>query len=149
MTYHSRSPVNLVAPTGAVRRFFWSEHAAQRLRERWAASAEKIRRAAQEALVVGKAEEWWEYDSRRDRGERRNLLVRVSHPSGDRSLDGWVLWRLDERDPTLAHACTLLTNHQYQSNTQLLWSKVRGRPPVGSSGNLMHRPFAVRPAGRK
>ncbi len=146
MTYH-RPPVSLVAPVGSVRRFLWGEHVRERLAQRWAASAHKIRSQAQAALIGGQAEEWWEWDRRRDRGQRRNLLVRVAHPSGERSQDAWVLWRLDERDPTLAHACTVLSNSQYQSNTTLLWSKTRGGSAGGSVG-LTHR-IDVRRTGRR
>lgn len=100
--------------------------------------------------MCGRAEEWWEWDTRRDRGQRRNLLVRVSHPSADKTQDAWVLFRLDERNPTLAHACTVLTPHQYQANVSLLWSKTREAAAVSGAPApaLTHR-MNVRRTGRR
>ena len=128
MTYHARASASLLASPLAVRRIHWSGHALDRLKERAGISLPQVQRDAQVGLTSGRAEEWWEWDTRRGRGERRNLLIRVYHPSTDRNRDTWLLFRLDERDPTLAHACTALTPHQYQANAQLLWSKVRGGP---------------------
>ena len=128
MTYHAKTPASSLAPPSSVRRVHWSEHALSRLRERAGIPLAQAQRDAQLALTSGRAEEWWEWDDRRARGWRRNLLVRVYHPSKDLSRDSWILFRLDERDPTLAHACTALTPHHYQANAQVLWSKTRGGP---------------------
>jgi len=106
----------------------------------------QAQRDAQLALTSGRAEEWWEWDDRRARGWRRNLLVRVYHPSKDLSRDSWILFRLDEREPTLAHACTSLTTHQYQANAQLLWSKTLGGP---RGAQPLTRRLDVRRPGRQ
>lgn len=146
MTYHARPPASSFAPPSAVRRFRWSDHSLARLKERAGSPLAQVQRDAQLALTSGRAEEWWEWDDRRLRGWRRNLLVRVHHPSKDLSRDSWVLFRLDERDPTLAHVCTVLTPHHYQANATLLWSKTRGGPRGATP--LTHR-LEVRQPGRK
>ena len=145
MTYHARPPAPSFAPPSSVRRVHWSQHAIERLKERAGIPLAKVQRDARFGLTSGRAEEWWEWDDRRDRGWRRNLLVRVYHPSKDLSRDSWVLFRMDERDPTLAHACTALTPHHYQANATLLWSRSPGGPRGG--GPLTHR-LDVRPPGR-
>lgn len=130
MTYHLGSALS--PASSAVRRVYWSEHALDRLKERAGILLAQVQRDALLGLTSGRAEEWWEWDDRRSRGWRRNLLVRVHHPSKDLSRDSWVLFRLDERDPTLAHACTALTPHHYQANVKLLWSRSRGGPRGGA-----------------
>lgn len=122
----------------------WSTHAHERLNERLGSAtfAANVRAL----LHLGRWEVWYEVDPREHpvthypRGLMENLLVNAEP-------GGWALVRRG-KDPGLYHVVSVLTQGQYEYNTEHLWSSSPSAAraafvarQTGAAGPLLHRPF--------
>lgn len=105
-----------------MKRLTWSDHALERLSERFAARggyAKTVHDVAEKKLNDGDYEEYYEHDWRKHRGEVKGESVNIVVESAFRGEAVFLVLR-----HTMGNAynvCSVLTKKQYDNNRNAIW----------------------------